>query len=398
MIIISGMQPGLSGVGRVMTGLVKDASEKEADNVRFIFGGSGGLSIPDTLKKGRVLTALKIPLKRRALVKSLDSALDDKTVIDEKTAVLIHHQTLGAKWCMEFIERRRHPTWLCLMDSGFFCLRSYNYIPGEEGSCLRCVGGEFGNAEKYSCKPFPVPDDAAMEFLERLRGYATLKRVKFLAQNKGQASLVKTHFGKDAVVKINGLWAEDWNEIVGYGAMEKSRSSATRPLDVVFHGAPVAAKGAEWAIELAGRCPDVSFLFPFEAPDRQLPGNCVFESMTWEEGLKEKVRAARLVLVPSLWSAPIEGALVKSIALARGVLVVENKSTFSSEIPRDVVRTLPADIEQASNGLKDALRSGWTPDEKKRDAWLKAFIAANRGLLGRLQELQESDLSRQNGG
>ena len=39
--------------------------------------------------------------------------------------------------------------------------------------------------------------------------------------------------------------------------------------------------------------------------------------MRWESGLHEAVRTANLVLSPSLWSSPCEGALIKNIVIAK---------------------------------------------------------------------------------
>lgn len=386
MILISGIQPGHCGVGRVMTLLLREASEFAEGDVSFIFGHAGGLSIPRTLREGRVITALKIPLKRYSLKTSLTHVLQNMSVMDEKSVILLHHQTLGAEWCMEFIKRRSNPTWLYLMDAGFFCIRSYNYIPGEDGPCLRCIGGNFTNADTYGCKPYPVSDGSALEFLQKLHEYVASKRVYLLAQNRSQASLARKHFGSDAVIKISGMWAEDWDTATPNIEPCETADYTQKKYNVVYHGAKLPAKGWEWTLEVARICPEISFLFPF-ALRKKAPENCSFIRMTWEKGLREEVCSAGVVIVPSLWSAPIEGTLVKSIALAKSVAVVNNPTSFSGELLDDIVLRLPTNVEEAAKALKRALSCGLAPEAKKRDAWFASFAATNRGLLKRLAGL-----------
>ena len=88
--------------------------------------------------------------------------------------------------------------------------------------------------------------------------------------------------------------------------------------DIVFHGAAIAPKGIFFLLKLAELMPDYSFLVPdsysnvYRVTKLEAPNNVSFVQMSWESGLRQAVSSARLVINPSMWSAPIEGALVKS--------------------------------------------------------------------------------------
>src|SRR5687767_109563 len=50
---------------------------------------------------------------------------------------------------------------LYLLDSFFFCLRSYNHLDHETAPCLRCIGpGQVAQAAVTGCRPWPAQDPA----------------------------------------------------------------------------------------------------------------------------------------------------------------------------------------------------------------------------------------------
>lgn len=397
MIIISGIQPGRTGTARVMSHLVQEESRHTDHKVRFLFGPVDDASIKLLIIKPDIYKALQVIWRKREIIRHLTNSLKNKAVINEERLIIIHPQTLGFKRCLDFIKSRSKPVWLFLMDSSFFCIRSYNYIPGEDSACLRCLGGDFTNIKKHNCKPFPVNDSSALEFVKKLKNYVASRQVKILVQSSNQATLARKHFGPDAIIRTCGIWGDDW-DVTTPGIIKKNVESKNglRPAyDIVFHGPHFPAKGARWAISVAERCPETSFFFPFNKllsgfssllrfAGRRPPGNLSFVPMTWDTGLREALCSAKLVLVPSLWSAPVEGSLIKSIALCNRVAVVDNPTAFSSEIPRNIILQLPSNIEKSAEIIKSTLKSDWTPDEKECHQWYRSFVNDNAQLLDRL--------------
>ena len=75
--------------------------------------------------------------------------------------------------------------------------------------------------------------------------------------------------------------------------------------------------------------------------------------MNWENGLREAVMSAGLVINPSIWSAPIEAALIKSAASNQNVATVKSLYGYEKEIRsiKNHIR-LSADIQIAANQIK----------------------------------------------
>ncbi len=117
-------------------------------------------------------------------------------------------------------------------------------------------------------------------------------------------------------------------------------------------------------------------MFPFAKPLWfSAPRNCSFITCTWESGLREEMAKSRFVIVPSLWSAPIEGALVKSIACAKAVLVVDNPTSYSGELPLGVVLKLNPQTEIAAKELMRAIEGDWQPNREERIKWINSFAS-----------------------
>jgi hypothetical protein len=161
------------------------------------------------------------------------------------------------------------------------------------------------------------------------------KAVDFLAQNSLQAELIRKHFGIASRVTVVGMDAETTNTVKVFNF---SRQSNTVSYDFVFHATSLIAKGLLYFVQLAHQLPDRSFFIP-DDKDRisrilniEIPDNITCRSITWEEGLEDLVVSARVVVNPSMWSAPIEGALIKSASRNRNVATVVSRYGFESEI------------------------------------------------------------------
>jgi hypothetical protein len=97
--------------------------------------------------------------------------------------------------------------------------------------------------------------------------------------------------------------------------------------------------------------------------------------MTWETGLREAISACKIVVNPSLWSSPVEGALLKSIKSNGCVAVVPVDYSFQKEIPFDVVIHLKNEISESVRILSDAILSQQLIDNYKikSSEWLEGY-------------------------
>ena len=300
-----------------------------------------------------------------------------------KRVLLLHPQDIGFAATLKIIKFMRGNCWIYLLDSSFFCIRSYNFMPTETSACLRCLAdADQYPARIFGCAPFPRQTFSAMTFVRKLQALARSGKVHFLSQNQRQAALAEQQFGVN--VPVVGLWtAELERSLVDETTEVTAPAAAANRWDVVFHGNDIPAKGSRWAFSVAQHAPGLSFLFPFKCPPdiRDIPQNCDFVEMNWMNGLKEAVSGCQVALSPSLWSAPIEGALVKNIRYAPVTAVAKNETGFSDEIPDNVVLHLENAPEKAADQLMEAVASTAGKDTKPGTDWLELFASKNRNFI-----------------
>lgn len=279
--------------------------------------------------------------------------------ISHAVIVFVHPQTAGFTRFLNVV--RRNQVYLYVMDNSFFCIKSYNLHPELEAECLRCLP-----SSQYvlpACQPFPVRMDKGenLECLDQLKDLS--HQITFLAQNANQAELVRARFGPDTRVRIVGL---DTGELKRIDREHNSDSKQIVPrYDLVFHGAPQLAKGIRYFVELAESLADYTALIPSTRAECEqiikrpiTANNITFRACTWETGLKTAIQTCELVINPSLWSAPIEGALQKSIFYAKRVAVVETEFGYEKEFPcSDTFIRLSRNVQAAAAVVQELLVS-----------------------------------------
>lgn len=380
-LVVSGIGPGKTGTGRFVRCL-EEQNRNEKLGFEFLCGPSfDSKSSLGLLKSGQVFEAFRTGLGDRLSRWRFLQALSSNEMLKYEHLLLIHPQSIGFENCLRILKAREH-SHLYLTDGFYFCVRSYNFIEGSNEACLACLGGSFEQAFQNECTPFPNPDPKSFDFVVELKKLAEERKVSLLVQSESQRELARRHFGKEAIIEHVGLWAADWDF--------DQKPTEQEGFDIIFHGAPVDAKGFSWTLELSQQLPQYSFLFPFEAPNGLSLPNARFQSMSWETGLHEELQKSKMILVPSLWSAPIEGALVKSLFLRKPVGVVKQASAYSKEIPEEILLKLPQDTAKAAEVLKTHLDSKWSPDPDALSAWIKSFESENRGLFWSIVETMKA--------
>jgi hypothetical protein len=308
--------------------------------------------------------------------------------------VIFHPQMAGPEVVLSLMQRRAAAglrTHLYMLDNFFFCIRSYNHLDHEVGPCFRCVGpGQGVNAVANGCRPWPAQDPFAPAFITGLGDLVRSGAIHLLAQNPKQIDLATRHFGPQANITYVGLWCADWTTYVDTfqksGRAEGDSDTTPPAYDVVYHGSRDLAKGIGWMLAVAARTPELKYLVPIDRGGMNVEAthNVTIAAMRWESGLYDAVRTARLVLAPSLWSSPCEGALIKNIVIAKAPGVVDVPSAFSAEIPQDVVLRLPQNPDPAAAAIRRAVAESWRPDPAARTAWVANFRAFNEAVAERL--------------
>ena len=334
--LVSGIGPGPSGVGRLMQNLIFIYSEK---NYKFIYK-KNEISLSLLRSKKKYFT-----LFFELILRIIDDLFFKLRLffIKNKRIILIHPQSIGYKTTFNLLKYNN--IFLYIVDNSFFCIRSYNVHPADNSECLHCLKSL---QPLDSCRPEPVMyfKKFNIKYLEYLK--LNSSRITFLAQNKNQKKLLIKHFGENLKVRVVGMNTNDFND-------DKKFSKNGKQYDIVFHGKSLIPKGIIYVLNLAHQLPQFTFLIPDLFSNvqkiyaRKIPHNVSCHEMSWETGLKDLVINARLVLNPSLWSAPIEGALLKSAYYNSNVGTVISEYGYESEtnIIRNHLR-LSSDITIAS--------------------------------------------------
>jgi len=294
------------------------------------------------------------------------------------TILIMHPQSIGYKTFLRLV--KTNTVYFYVMDNSFFCMMSYNYNKLNGSECLRCISNPQNSfSECYSWPPL-IRKKIAINYLEELMLYS--KSLVFLAQTHSQEKLLVKHFGNKIDCRVVGMEPVD----LSYADIQSiNLTDITRDYDLVYHGSTHPAKGIIYFLQISSLLPKLKIFIPmsFNAAssifsDCRRLKNVIFQDCTWETGLKDAVRKAKLVVNPSLWSAPIEGAFLKSLAYNGNVAVVHSKFGFSSENKlNNIVLKLPDDPVSAADLLKNYIDNS-LDNRLKAQKWLSDFYSSNK--------------------
>lgn len=346
--VVSGIGPGKSGVGRLMKVLrpkyesqgFKVICKRETCSIRSFL-----------IEKNYFNAVAEIPLR---FISSFIFRFKVR-LIKKSHVVFIHPQTAG--FDLLFTILKKNNTSLYVMDNSFFCIESYNTNPITKKECLKCVGV---CEPESACQPFPVKisKNLNLKYLDELK--ASSEKINFLVQNSLQLKLLKAHFGEHIKAEIVGMDTQE--TLTSAKIIDTFNSELKYKVDVVYHGAAIIPKGLLYVIQLANLLPEFIFLIPDNTKSIEkvvgdiIPANVVCKKMSWETGLRDYVVGSKVVINPSVWSAPIEGALLKSAAFNKNVATVVTEFGYENEIENIINHIrLDQDVEIASAQLRDAL-------------------------------------------
>lgn len=344
--IYSGISPGKKGTGNFLTFFLKQFKDNNIDYKLITY------STPN-------IGYISIAAKKLGVVKILRSAyiLVSRFFfgkqVNNSTVFIFHPQSIGLQKTTEIIKNNR--VYFYVLDTFFFCKKSYNHIDGSS-PCFKCITNP--NASKENNCSFSIfnhKDENYYNFQKAI--YENLDTITFLTQNDNQSLLLKEKFGDKVDSKKLGM-------LIDLPIFIVKKDDAKLSYDFVFHNTGLKSKGIDYFIELAESMSNHSFLIPYNRSNLNLDikknqkiNNVDFISMSWETGLKTAVANCKIVINPSLWSAPVEGALLKSIKYNGCVAIVPGDFSFQKEIPLDTVIHLDTDITKSVKKLTSILIS-----------------------------------------
>lgn len=365
-IIFSGIEPGKKGAGNLVS-FFED--RLLANRVKFELHYT---KTPDGFfvkqfknsKYKWILKSLYYSLSR-----TISSSRDN--IVDKKV-ILFHPQSIGLKKSVNLI--KSNFVYIYVLDNFLFCRKSYNYLNGNN-SCLLCLKNKDSH-KIHSCDFFPVKQkaDDYDDFLNTIA--SNLSQIHFLTQNKNQSNLVIQKFGSVVNLTEIGMLV-DLNEDFSVN------NSNVNDYDFLYHNTLSESKGLKYFLSIAKLMPDYSFIVPYSQKDvRKLYSdyedleNVDFLPISWDTGLKEILINSKIVINPSLWSAPVEGALLKSIKYNGSVAVVSAEYSFQAELPKDMVIMLPSELNEATEILKKVVDCKQSRLNLKSNSkiWLTQYI------------------------
>ena len=356
--LISGIPPSETGVGYLMVNLEQIAYKYDYDVIY-------PRHVAKSLRQWQSLyNPLKVILELWNRYKRKKEFIYTINNIKDSEVVLVHPQTIGYDNLINIIKLNQTIK-IYVMDNSFFCIKSYNVLNNQE--CLRCLNN-LDDCDT-SCLPSPVKYDKNKN-IEYLKLYKELaSKISFYSQNNKQEELLKAHFGSDINITKIGL-------ITGE-VFEKELVHSDLKYDIVYHGANHEAKGIIYTIELAKYLKKYKILIPENRGNiiynGVLPENIIFESMSWNSGLKEAVINSKLVLNTSIWSEPVAGALLKSIYYNGNVGIPKTKYGFINDIPKGCVLTLNNNIKESAALIESYLNDNNDMSTISQE-WLSKFI------------------------
>lgn len=272
--------------------------------------------------------------------------------------ILYHPQTLGY-WFSSNLIKNASSIYYFVLDSSIFCIKSYNHR--NNIVCTHCINKISPFAD---CNFFPRNNSIKSFKKHREVISLELHKIEFIVQTDGYKNIIKSVFGQTASCRLLKM---------KFPSIKRNNiKSLEKNYDFVFHGNNIDAKGSSYALKIAESFSCNNFFFPFHVETKEK--NIVSKPLSWDKGLKEVISKSKISLCPSIWSAPVEGAIIKTMLLKVPVAIHVNEYSASNTLlPKDSFIPLTGVLHEDLNTLENYLNN----DEKLFNISDKAFEWVN---------------------
>jgi len=256
--------------------------------------------------------------------------------------VIFHAQTISYKLSALLLLNSKDIEFY-ILDTNFFCKKSYNEYLGKP--CFRCF--EFFNPfQDCNHHPYYSNDIDYKKFIDAIK-YSE-KKITFIVQTKGYEKLL---INKYPLAKVKILKMKHDGLIYNNQKQNWNIKNDKILNDFFFHAHLTNPKGLKYFLELSKKMSDKKFILPGYKEFSELTNNVVIKKISWGEVFIEELKKSKIILCPSVWTYPVESALIKSMLLKKAVAIIDIQNSFSKEIPNDCVIKLKGEVDNDSNTL-----------------------------------------------
>ena len=241
---------------------------------------------------------------------------------------LFHIQSLGCGYINKKLRERRVES-IYIVDNFYFCANAYNWRKIDPLSACTVCFDSIKVRESSECMKNMYPCENIVEYANLNNKLRNEFSGKIYVQNNNQEAMAIKYFKKAKVKKVG---------MISYSAIREAKFGKKQIQDiqelvllvkrrynylVVVHAHKIGAKGLYAVTKIAKKSPSIGFIVPYKLEKEECAENLFSYECSWRSGLKELCETADIVLVPSIWSVPIEGALLKSMRYAKRVVALK---------------------------------------------------------------------------
>ena len=279
-----------------------------------------------------------------------------------------------------------------LLDNSYFCFASYNWLQTQPlKACMMCIQNK-NNFLTYGCKDI---------FRNEINQY------KIFRENLYNGFLGKIFVQNYSHKKIFSLVSNGKGSIIA-GMLPQSlfNNKNDMPCDkeefyfkifnklkkkykfiVVCHMSFSGAKGYFLIEEVSRYLKDICFILPFKKPlkivEEKKQKNLIYIPCSWESGLKNLCIEADMVIVPSIWTIQVEGALLKSCLVAKRLVSISDSIIDKRDYLKGIYYVSTSDgIEQLAKKISNILEL--LPNQDILSSSLKKYVSHTTKTLEKL--------------
>lgn len=277
--------------------------------------------------------------------------------------VIFHQQSIGYNLTSKLLAQSSSIIFF-ILDTNFFCKKSYNEY--RDKVCNKCLDKFRPNNDCYH-HPYISTDKEYECFLNSLE--QNQKKITFFTQTNGYNFIVKKKF-PNSNVKNKIMYHEKLKRIHLINNIDYEYE-----YDFFYHAHLTPPKGINYFIQLSTTLNKKIFFLPSHLKYSNLNKNMIIKKMYWGNEFIKEMKKSRIIMCPSIWTYPVESAVLKSLLLKKAVAIIKSPNSFSENIPDDAIIKLSGDIQTDRDVLLDIINNKkYETYAKNGYYWVKEYL------------------------